>query len=276
MLPKNLLQSPNSSNLLGKTALITGATSGIGRAIAQFFLLEKAEVITVGRTNINSFTELFSCEDNNSGSDEALKRISDIQKNWIHLPADLSCSDQRNELIESAWNWRGKIDILVNCAGADILTGNNKTLSFEQKLALLWAVDVQSTVSLSRALGNKMRGQGSGCIINIGWDGARRGLAGDSGELFALIKGAVESFSLSLAQSLAPQVKVNVIAPGWIETQWGKTAPESWQEKIRRQSLIHRWGTPEEIAAAAVFLASPAASLVNGHIIDLNGGFAVN
>ncbi len=259
MKPQKAPQKSKKHDLFGLTALITGSNSGIGLAIAQEFLSNGCSVIANGRSPVDCKT---------------IFPEADLLK-CMYIQADVSNEDARNHLLQQAWNWHGKVDILVNCAGVDILTGEIKQRSFEEKLRLLWSVDVLGTVGLCRELGKKMKEQGSGSIINIGWDGARRGLAGDSSELFAITKGAVESFSLSLAQTLAPEVRVNVISPGWIQTKWGAGASTAWQEKIQRQTLASRWGKPEEIASVAAFLASPAASYVNGQIINVNGGFAV-
>jgi 3-oxoacyl-[acyl-carrier protein] reductase len=98
-------------------------------------------------------------------------------------------------------------------------------------------------------------------------------MAGDSGELFALVKGAVMAFTRSLAQSLAPTVRVNCVAPGWIRTAWGDGASPAWQARARREALLDRWGTPEDIAGAVAFLVSPAGAFVNGQILPVNGGF---
>jgi 3-oxoacyl-[acyl-carrier protein] reductase len=108
----------------------------------------------------------------------------------------------------------------------------------------------------------------------MGWDQAESGMAGDSGELFAAVKGAVMAATRSLAKSLAPQVRVNCIAPGWIRTEWGEQASAEWQERAKRESLLDRWGRPEDVARVACFLASPAAEFINGHIIPVNGGRA--
>ena len=81
------------------------------------------------------------------------------------------------------------------------------------------------------------------------------------------------AFTRSLTQSLAPEVRVNCLAPGWIRTAWGERASEYWQERAVRQSLRGRWGTPEDVARAAVFLASPAADFITGQVIPVNGGF---
>ncbi len=109
-------------------------------------------------------------------------------------------------------------------------------------------------------------------ILNMGWDQAETGMAGDSGELFAAVKGAVMAATRSLAKSLAPHVRVNCLAPGWIRTEWGRNASAEWQERARRESLLGRWGEPEDVARVACFLASPAAAFINGQIIHINGG----
>ena len=98
-----------------------------------------------------------------------------------------------------------------------------------------------------------MKARGAGVIVNIGWDQAEHGMAGDSGEMFAATKGAVMAFTKSLARSLAPEVRVNCLAPGWIKTAWGEQASEYWQERASGESLLGRWGTPEDVAARGAF-----------------------
>ena len=90
---------------------------------------------------------------------------------------------------------------------------------------------------------------------------------------FGAMKGAVMAFSKSLAQSLAPHVRVNCIAPGWIKTSWGDDASDYWQRRAQSESLVDRWGTPEDVARVARFLVSPAASFIAGQIVPVNGGF---
>ena len=160
----------------------------------------------------------------------------------------------------------------MNNAGVDLLTGDAAKLEFADKLQRLYEVDVRSTLLLSRLVGQRMVAAGGGVILNIGWDQAERGMEGDSGELFAASKSAIMGFTRSLAVSLAPSVRVNCIAPGWIRTKWGDGANDVWQQRVLRETPLKRWGTPEDVAAVARFLASREASYLTGQVIYVNGG----
>jgi 3-oxoacyl-[acyl-carrier protein] reductase len=249
------------SELDGLTAVVTGSSSGIGRAIAL-------ELATAGANC------LVHAGQNRAGADEVAAEIRNKQRRADVLLADLERFDAQDEFAEQAWKWQGKVDIWINNAGADTLTGEAANWSFERKLEELWRVDVTATIRLSRLIGAKMKERGSGVILNLGWDAADRGMAGDSGELFAAAKGAVMAFTRSLAHSLAPNVRVNCLAPGWIKTKWGEQASATWQRRAESESLLARWGTPEDVARATRFLVSPAAAFINGQIIPVNGGFA--
>src|SRR5262249_17222023 len=126
-------------------------------------------------------------------------------------------------------------------AGADTLTGATARLPFDAKLDELWSVDVVATIRLGRAVGRRMKAQGGGAIVTMGWDQAETGMEGDSGELFAAAKGAIMAFTRSLALSLAPTVRVNALAPGWIKTEWGETASKNWQDRVLRETPLARW-----------------------------------
>jgi NAD(P)-dependent dehydrogenase (short-subunit alcohol dehydrogenase family) len=97
-------------------------------------------------------------------------------------------------------------------------------------------------------------------------------MEGDSGELFGAVKGAVMCFTRSLALSLAPQVRVHCVAPGWIRTAWGEKASATWQERVRRETPLQVWGRPEDVASAVRWLASPEARYLTGQTIRVNGG----
>jgi 3-oxoacyl-[acyl-carrier protein] reductase len=192
------------------------------------------------------------------------------------LLADLADENACRAFADQAWNWRQGVDVWINNAGADVLTGDAADWDFERKLSYLWAVDVLGTVRLSRRVGQKMAATDlpsrDRAIVNMGWDQAETGMGGDSGEMFATVKGAVMAFTRSLARSLAPRVRVNCVAPGWIRTAWGQTANAYWQQRASRESLLQRWGTPDDVAAVACFLASPAAAFITGQIVAVNGG----
>ena len=239
-------------------AVVTGASSGIGRAIAIALADSGADVLVHARRNRQG-TEQVSTELQSMGAATQIELL------------DLAVPEAQDQLVEQAWTWRD-IDIWINNAGADVLTGETSTTSFEKKLELLWKVDVTATIRLSRQVGQRMQSRGQGVILNMGWDQADTGMAGDSGEMFSAIKGAIMAFSASLAKSLAPTVRVNCLAPGWIRTAWGEQASSYWQDRATAESLLERWGTPEDVARTAQFLVSPAAQYITGQTIKINGG----
>ena len=109
----------------------------------------------------------------------------------------------------------------------------------------------------------------------MSWDHVLTGMAGLNPQLFAAVKGGVLAFSKSLARSVAPRVRVNVLAPGWIETSYAAGLEDTNQKLHRRvveSTPLERWGTPEDVAGAAVFLASPAAAFVTGQTMLVGGG----
>jgi 3-oxoacyl-[acyl-carrier protein] reductase len=244
--------------LLGLRALVTGSTSGIGKAIALRLAHGGADVIVHGRRS--------------SAAEETAAELRRAGVNVAVILANLHDAASCEELAARAWEQWGRLDVLINNAGADTLTGDAARWSFERKLEELFTVDVRATIQLSRSLGARMRAAGRGVIVNMGWDQAETGMEGDSGELFATAKGAVMAFTRSLALSLAPEVRVHCLAPGWIRTAWGNNASEQWQERVRRETPLRCWGTPEDVAATVAWLVSPAARFLDGQVIRVNGG----
>lgn len=187
------------------------------------------------------------------------------------LQADLSTREGCEAIVERAEAALGELDIWVNNAGADILTGEAREWPTERKLQALVELDLKGTIRCSQLVGARLRP--GGCIINIGWDHATiDGMAGEEAQLFAAVKAGVLGFSKSLARSLAPTVRVNVLCPGWIETAYGRAMPRELYARVQEQTPLRRWGTPEDVAAAAVWLASSQAAFVTGQAINLNGG----
>ena len=254
------MTQPLRPELSGQIAVVTGASSGIGRATALELAAAGAAVIVHAGHSTDA-------------AQAVAREITSAGGRAEVIMADLADPTAWEPLVERAWAWGGAIDAWVNNAGLDVLTGDNAALPFEQKLAALWQVDVAATMQLSRLVGARMKERGRGAIVNTGWDQVELGMAGDSGELFAAIKGAVMAFTRSLSRSLAPQVRVNCVAPGWIKTAWGAQASNDWQQRAVRESLLERWGEPADVARATRFLLSPAASFITGHTIPVNGGF---
>ncbi len=247
------------AELSGLRAVVTGSTSGIGRAIALSFVDAGAEVVIHG------------CRSRDAAESVAAELRSHGPR-VIAVMADVGEEESLPMFVERCWAELGGIDIWVNNVGADLLTGGEAKLEFADKLQRLYEVDVRSTLLLSRLVGQRMATAGGGVILNIGWDQAERGMEGDSGELFAAAKSAIMGFTRSLAVSLAPSVRVNCIAPGWIRTKWGEGANDVWQQRVLRETPLKRWGTPEDVAAVARFLASREASYLTGQVIYVNGG----
>lgn len=237
-----------------------GSTSGIGRAVALSLAEAGADVIVHGRRSATAAHAVAEeCRARCGGRAEVLM-------------CDLADRSQADQFAAMAWDLWGGLDAWLHFAGADTLTGDAARLAFDEKLDLLWSVDVVAAIRLCRRIGQLMKAQGHGAIVTMGWDQAETGMEGDSGELFAATKGAILGFTRSLALSLAPVVRVNAIAPGWIKTSWGEHASPIWQERVRRETPLRRWGTPEDIARATRFLIAPDSEFITGQVLRVNGG----
>jgi 3-oxoacyl-[acyl-carrier protein] reductase len=154
-----------------------------------------------------------------------------------------------------------------------VLTGDAATWEWERKLDLLLAVDLKGTIACSYAIGEIMRGQESGgAIVNMSWDHVTSGMAGENPQLFSAVKGGVLAFSKSLARSLAPAVRVNALCPGWIETSFAEQADTEFRRSVADDTPLRRWGRPQDVADAALYLASPEAAFITGQAININGG----
>lgn len=252
-------EAATGRELAGLRAFVTGSTTGIGRAIAIELARGGADVIVHGRKSVDEATQV-STEVRALGSQAGV------------FMGDLADPKACNRLVENAWNLWGGLDVFIQNAGVDLLTGDAADWSFDQKWEALVAIDVTATMRLCRAIGERMKAGSSGTILTIGWDQAETGFDGESGLLFGTAKGAVMAFTRSLARNLAPQVRVNCLAPGWIKTSWGEGASESWQNRVADETPLARWGLPEDVAATARWLASPQAAFITGQIIRVNGG----
>jgi len=246
--------------LSGRAVLVTGASSGIGRAIALAVARAGADVALTYRTS-------------RADADTVAREIEALGRNAFVQALDLADEPSIDAVGPAARAALGRLDVWVNNAGADILTGAGASLSTVQKLDLLLAVDLRGSILASWAAVRFFEGQPEGgAIINMSWDHVVSGMPGTNPQMFAAVKGGVAAFSRALARSVAPRVRVNVLAPGWIETSFGQGLNSEVHRSVAESTPLRRWGTPDDVAGAAVFLASPAAAFVTGQTIMIGGG----
>ncbi|SMC44816.1 SDR family NAD(P)-dependent oxidoreductase [Primorskyibacter flagellatus] len=245
-------------SLAGRTALVTGASSGIGFAIAEVFADAGADIIGHGRDR-DRLSELG-------------RIVSARGRKFTAVTGDLACADETAGIAKAALaGAAGHIDILVNSAGIAV-TGPVTTYAIED-WARTMAVNLTAPFVLSQALLPGMMTRGSGKIINIS---SQTGvIALQDHAAYATSKGGLNALTKSLMVEAAPHnVQVNAICPTVVMTEMGKqlwSAPEKKDPFIARTPL-GRFGEPVEIADMALYLASPASDLVNGAIMMIEGG----
>jgi len=248
------------AQLSDRVVLVTGASSGIGRAIAVAAARAGADVAVTYRAN-------------EEGARRVEREIAGLGRRASVIRFDLRDDASLRALGPAVVDTLGGLDVWINNAGADVLTGAGAALSTVEKLDLLLAVDLRGTLLASwhaaEILGARAQG---GVIINMSWDHVLTGMPGVNPQMFAAVKGGVLAFSKSLARSVAPRVRVNVLAPGWIDTAFGGGLTEDRRRAVAEATPLKRWGAPDDVAGAAVFLASPAAAFLTGQTILVGGG----
>ena len=246
--------------LAGRAVLVTGASSGIGRAIAVAAARAGADVAVTFRVN----------ED---GARAVERAVVGLGRRASVIRFDLRDEASLRALGPAVVTTLGRLDVWINNAGADVLTGAGAALSTVEKLDLLLTVDLRGTLLASWRAAEMLGAQEQGgVIINMNWDHVLVGMPGLNPQLFAAVKGGVLAFSKSLARSVAPRVRVNVLAPGWIDTSFGAGLTEDRRRAVADATPLKRWGAPDDVAGAAVFLASPAAAFLTGQTILVGGG----
>jgi NAD(P)-dependent dehydrogenase (short-subunit alcohol dehydrogenase family) len=238
--------------LAGKTALVTGATSNIGRAIAVALAAEGAHVVVAGR--------------NKERGDEVVGEIRTAGGQADFVAVDLNGTKAAaNELAEAATRLLGgRIDVLVNNAGA--IDGGKTPQTDEETFDTVYAVNVKSPYFLTAAIAPTMVAAGGGTIINLGSWVARLGIP--VGAVYAASKGALETLTRAWSAEFGPSgVRVNAIAPGVVYAD-----PNHPATAMMTGTPYGRIGAPQAIADAAVFLASDQAAFVHGTVLDVDGG----
>jgi NAD(P)-dependent dehydrogenase (short-subunit alcohol dehydrogenase family) len=248
-------------SLQGRTAIVTGAGRGIGRAIAVALARAGADVALASRTP----AEL----------EEVASEIRAGGRRALVAPTDVTDRLAVEALVDRTIAELGRLDVMVNNAGIAPFTTPFLDTSPEDFDACFRA-NVDAVVHGARAAGRVLLAQGSGCVLNLASIDAFMAEVGLA--YYNAAKAAVVSLTRTLAlEWAAGGVRVNAIAPGWIDTPMNapeKADPQA-EARILAQIPMGRWGRPEEIAAAAVFLCSDAASFITGEVLVVDGGQTV-
>ncbi len=248
----------SSFDLTGRTALVTGASRGIGRAIARGLARAGADVALSARDE-----QLLA---------QVRAEVEDFGRRALVLPADVTDQEACGRLVADAIDGLGHLDVLVNNAGGSSYMGPFTQLRFSgwEKVMRL---NVDSIVHLSQAVGRHMLERRTGSVINVA---SVAGLTGTP-EIapYAASKAAVISLTKSLALEWGPSgVRVNALCPGWTKTDLNA---DLWGDEVRAASMVaysglKRWAEAEEMAGPAVFLASDASSFLTGQALVVDGG----
>jgi 2-hydroxycyclohexanecarboxyl-CoA dehydrogenase len=249
--------------LAGKTALVTGGGRGIGRAIALALAREGCQV---------AIADLLP-----AGAEAVAAEARGLGAKALALPVDLTRRDQVERMTADALAAFGQLDVLVNNAGWDRMGLFLET--DEDTWDRIIAVNLKALLYVCRAMLPHMTGRG-GKVVNIASDAGRVGSSGEA--VYSATKGAVIAFSKALARELARhRITVNVVCPGLTETPLLQSLREQSPkmerilEAVTRATPLGRVATPEEIAGAVVFLASPDADFVTGQTLSVSGGLTM-
>jgi len=252
----------NGNAVQGRTAIVTGASRGIGRAIATLLADEGANVVVVSRSA--------------DVLDAVVQEISRRGGRAIAVAADVTGDDAPQQIVDRALAEFGGLDILVNNAGGNSFMSPLQTMRFSGWQKTM-ALNLDSTVRLIQAALPAMVDGGHGSVVNVS------SVTGLRGSPLMSHYGAAKAAVISLTQSLAIEVatdgvRVNALVPGWIETDLTGflRTDQTLEDTVIGRVPMRRWGRPEEIAQAALFLAGDASSFVTGQSLVVDGGLSAN
>ncbi|MFH0714922.1 MAG: 3-oxoacyl-ACP reductase family protein [Candidatus Diapherotrites archaeon] len=239
-----------------KVVLVTGSSRGIGKATALAFGREGAKVV------VNFF----------KSEKEANEVVREIEKSGgqaIAIQCDVSNEEQVKQMFDKAVQEFGRIDVLVNNAGIVF------DLPFEERTVEHWKktleVNLIGTFLCTRKAAQLMKKSG-GAIVNLSSTNAFQTTGSDSVDYDAS-KAGIVILTKDMAKGLAPNIRVNAVAPGWVDTDMNKKLPKDFIRTETQRVYVKRFARPEEIANAILFLASEEASFVNGSTLVIDGGY---
>jgi 3-oxoacyl-[acyl-carrier protein] reductase len=250
-----------TARLKGKIALITGSSRGVGRAVALSFAKEGAKVMV-------NYTS------NERAANEVAEAINQLGSQAIVVRADVAKREEADSLVQAAINEFGRLDILVNNAGSTRPAMMLKMT--EEQWDEVVDIHLKGAFLCSQAAGRQMKEQNSGKIINVT---SVAGLVGTVGQInYSAAKGGIISMTKSIARELARyNVCANVISIGILAMGMSEkiTTDEKFKEVYMNRILLKRFGTPDDVSPAFVFLASDESSYITGQILCVDGGYGM-
>ena len=242
-------------DIAGKNVFVTGSTRGIGLAIAHAFAQSGANVVLNGRSSISS---------------ELLESFSDYSGKVVGISGDISRSDDAKRMVQEAIEQLGSVDILVNNAG---ITNDKLMLKMtEEDFESVLKINLTGTFNMTQAVLKPMSKARQGAIINLS---SVVGLSGNIGQAnYAASKAGLIGFTKSVAREVAGRdVRVNAIAPGFIESDMTDAIPDRMKDAMIAQIPMKRIGKAEEVAQVALFLAQQ--EYITGQVITIDGGMTM-
>jgi 3-oxoacyl-[acyl-carrier protein] reductase len=252
------VKSRISTDLSGRTALVTGAAQGLGRCIAQTLAAAGAKVACID-INAESLADTVSGIRAAGGTAEP-------------LACDVTQSDRVGQVVDQVVELWGKLDILVNNAG---VTRDNVLIRMkDEQWDLVLNINLRGTFLFTRAVARPMMKARGGRIINVA---SVSGLMGNPGQVnYSASKAGVIGLTRTVACELASRnITVNAVAPGFIATDMTAKLGDEILQQVRKEIPLGRLGEPQDVADAVLFLASDAASFITGHILTIDGGLTV-
>lgn len=247
----------DQKRLEGKVAIVTGASRGIGRAIAQRFAEEGAKVV------VNYFAR-------KDEADAVVAKIGEAGGDAVAIQADVSSSSDVHRLVTESIDRYQRVDILVNNAG--VMFTKDVLETSEEEWDRTIDINLKGAYLCSKAIAPIMTRQGRGVIIMMS---SNSGLYHPSAMRFTeyvVSKAGMNGLTKALALRLGPEITVNAICPGWIRTDMVEEIDPDTQQRILDETALRRWGTPGDIAGAATFLASSDADFITGELLIVAGG----
>jgi NAD(P)-dependent dehydrogenase (short-subunit alcohol dehydrogenase family) len=240
-----------------QVAVVTGAGSGIGRAIAARFVEEGARIVLA--------------DINETANAQVAAQLEKAGGTVLSVPTDVSCVDSVEALFKAIDEEDWPIDILINNAGNSEKGLEPNWETSDERWDSIINVHLRGTFLCCRAGLKRMVPRQRGAIVNLG---SVAGLSGLPGAIsYTAAKGGVIAMTKGLSHECAPLgIRVNCIAPGWIDTPILNNMPEKWRPRMLKATPLGRLGKPEEIAGVAAFLASEDAGFVTGQVVSPNGG----